>query len=95
MVKVLYMLPADSSQYQYLLRAKAYVMHLCKTYSKHNSLMESCGHSNVFTFCSVILALIVLPMLGSWDPGHLSRVAPTYQQKQTTNKKLECKSLVQ
>lgn len=40
---------------------------------------------------SVILALIVLPMLESWVPGHLSRVAPTYKH---THKKRGKKNLV-
>lgn len=30
---------------------------------------------------SVILALIVVPMLEGWVPGHFSRVAPIYVQK--------------
>jgi len=35
----------------------------------------------LFDQSSVILALIVLLMLESWVPGHLSRVAPKNEQK--------------
>ena len=69
-------------------------IHLCKTYSKQNCLMESCGYSNVFTFWPELGNLGVdrasnAGELGPWPP--LKSCSNIWTK---TNKKQECKTLV-